>query len=340
MSRIQMTIEAVHALAFDALRANGCDEENASAVAKVVAAAERDGCPSHGLFRVPGYVASLKSGKVNGKSRPKVEQLAPAVLQVDGNGGFAPLAFLHGRGPLVDLVRRQGIAAQVLVDMYHFAAVWTEVEPICEQGLVALAFTSYLPFVAPAGAKRPFFGTNPMAFGWPRGDHPPMVFDQASAATARGELQIAARDGHAAPVGAGIDSDGNPTTDPASILRGAQLPFGGYKGSAIALMVELLAGGLIGEAFAYEAAERDNRDGGPPRGGELLIVIDPSHFGDAKGWLAHSERFFARLLGIEGTRLPADRRHSNRAKALYAGVHVLETVVNEIRALADKSSKP
>src|SRR4029079_4856602 len=111
------------------------------------------------------------------------------------------------------------------------------------------------------------------------------------------------------------------------------LPFGGYKGSAIALMVELLAGGLIGEAFAYEASERDNRDGGPPRGGELLIVIDPSHFGDPNGWLSHSEKFFMRLLGIEGTRLPADRRHTNRTKASHEGVHVPESVVNEIRVL-------
>ncbi len=338
MNWIRMTVDAVNSLALDALRANGCDEENASTVAKVVAAAERDGCPSHGLFRIPGYVASLKSGKVDGKARAKVENIAPAVLRVDGSGGFAPLAFLHGRAPLVDLARKQGIAAEVLVNLYHFAAVWTEVEPISEQGLIAFAFTSYLPFVAPAGAKRPFFGTNPMAFGWPRGDRPPMVFDQASAATARGELQIAARDGHPAPLGAGIDADGNPTTDPASILRGAQLPFGGYKGSAIALMVELLAGGLIGEAFAYEAAERDNHDGGPPRGGELLIAIDPSRFGDPNGWLAHSEQFFERLLGIEGTRLPADRRHTNRAKASRDGVHVPETLVNEIRTLAVKPS--
>jgi delta1-piperideine-2-carboxylate reductase len=164
-----------------------------------------------------------------------------------------------------------------------------------------------------------------------------MVFDQASAAMARGEIQIAARDGHPVPAGAGIDADGNPTTDPASILRGAQLPFGGYKGSAIALMVELLAGGLIGEAFSYEAAERDNKDGGPPRGGELLLVLDPAHFGDANGWLAHSEKFFDRLHGMEGARLPADRRRANREKSLREGVSVSAPLATEIRALIGKA---
>ena len=334
MERLAMSVDAVRALADAALQANGCDSENAGAVAKVVADAERDGCPSHGLFRIPGYVASLKSGKVNGRARPTIETLAPGAVRVKGHGGFAPLALQHGRAPLVERAREQGIAAEVLTDIYHFAALWTEVEPIVEQGIVAFAFTSYLPSVAPAGAKRAFFGTNPMAFGWPRGKNPPMIFDQASAAMARGEIQLAARDGHAVRPGAGIDADGNPTTDPVSILRGAQLSFGGYKGSAIALMVELLAAGLVGEAFAYEAAQRDNKDGGPPRGGELLLAIDPARLGDAEQWLAHSERFFAELGGLDGARLPGDRRRANRAKSMADGVQVPAALVREIRALA------
>jgi delta1-piperideine-2-carboxylate reductase len=334
MDRLPLSVKAVRELAHAALRANGCDEENAGAVATVVADAERDGCPSHGLFRLPGYVASLKSGKVNGKARPSLETLAPGVLRVKGNGGFAPLALQHGRAPLIELARKQGIAAEVLTDMYHFAALWTEVEPIVEQGIIAFAFTSYLPSVAPAGAKRAFLGTNPMAFGWPRGTRPPMIFDQASAAMARGEIQIAARDGHAVRQGVGIDADGNPTTDPASILGGAQLPFGGYKGSAIALMVELLTGGLIGESFAFESAQRDNKDGGPPCGGELLLALDPARFGDPERWLAHSEGFFTELGGLDGARLPGDRRRANREKSMRGGVEIPAALVNDIRKLA------
>ena len=91
-----------------------------------------------------------------------------------------------------------------------------------------------------------------------------MVFDMATASMAMGEVQVAKREGHSVPEGTGLDADGNPTTDPAAISDGGVLlPFGGHKGSAIAMMVELLAGGLIGEAFSYEARERDNGDGGP-----------------------------------------------------------------------------
>jgi len=331
---VPMTLDEVLALARDCLSANGCDDNNANAVAATVTAAERDGAASHGLFRIPGYVASLRSGKVNGAAKPVVEKLAPAVVRADGNGGYAPLALEAGRGPLIDCTRSQGVGALALTNIHHFAALWIEVEAIAESNLVAFAFTAYKPALAPAGSTQPLFGTNPMAFGWPRGDKPPMVFDQASAAMARGEIMIAARDGHALPAGVGVDNDGNPTTDPNAILDGgAILPFGGYKGSAIAMMVELLVAGLIGQDFSFEAALNDNNDGGPPRGGELVLAIDPAHFGDPDGWLRHAERFFERYNSLQGTRLPADRRYTNRAHNTKNGVSVRKDLRDKIVSL-------
>ena len=173
-----------------------------------------------------------------------------------------------------------------------------------------------------------------MAFGWPRGKNkPPMVFDQASAAMARGEIQIAARDGHKVPVTAGLGPDGEQTTDPAAVLKGVQLPFGGYKGAAIAMMVELMCAGLTGERFSFEAAEADNNDGGPPRGGEFIMAIDPAAFGHDEDWLAHSEGFFDRLLALEGTRLPGARRHNNRAKTPGQGIDIPRSLFETIAKL-------
>jgi delta1-piperideine-2-carboxylate reductase len=307
---------------YAALSRAGCDHENADAAAAVMAAADGDGCASHGVFRLAGYLASLKSGKVEGKARPAVTPLAPAVVKIDGRGGFAPLAMKAARDALAPLARGQGIAAATLVNVHHFSALWVDVEPLVEAGLAAMCFTAYMPSVAPAGARKPFFGTNPMAFGWPRADGGTLIFDQASAAMARGEIMIAAREGHAVPPGTGIDKAGNPTTDPKDILQGAQLPFGGYKGSSIAMMVELLAAGLIGQPFSFEAGEEDNRDGGPPRGGVLLIAMDPKKFGDAQGWLQHSESFLQRLSGLDDVRLPGARRAANRARIAREGARL------------------
>ena len=95
MSDVLLTLDEVHQLVVDALRVNGCNSENAAAVADTIRAAERDNCASHGIFRLPGYIASLQSGKVNGAASPVVRQLSPGVIQADGGGGFAPLALQH-----------------------------------------------------------------------------------------------------------------------------------------------------------------------------------------------------------------------------------------------------
>lgn len=323
MSDVLLTLDEVHQLVVDALRANGCNSENAAAVADTIRAAERDNCASHGIFRLPGYIASLQSGKVNGAASPVVRQLSPGVIQADGGGGFAPLALQQSRSALAEAARKNGIAALALINVHHFAALWAEVEPLAASGLVTMAFTTYKPAVVPFGAKDPLYGTNPMCFGWPRGDKPPMVFDQASAAMARGEVMIAARDGEMLPPGVGIDSDGLPTTNPSEILDGgALLAFGGHKGSAIALMIELLVAGLTGQDFSFEAAVTDNNDGGPPNGGELMLAIDPSRFGDSEGWLAHAETLFEKLNVMEGARLPGDRRYSSREENEANGISI------------------
>ena len=269
-----------------------------------------------------GYLAALKSGKVDGRARPTVKPLAPSVVRIDGRGGFAPLAMAKASVALASLAREQGIAAAALVDVHHFSALWVDIEPLVEAGLAAMCFTAYMPAVAPFGGHKPFFGTNPMAFGWPRSDGRTMIFDQASAAMARGEITIAARDGRALPAGVGIDASGAPTTDAAAVLKGAILPFGGYKGTAIALMVELLAAGLIGQPFSVEAGEQDNKDGGPPRGGVFLLALDPANFGDAAGWLGHCESFFSRYAALDGVRLPGERRTRNRERIEREGTEL------------------
>jgi delta1-piperideine-2-carboxylate reductase len=334
MTTINLTLADVHRIAWDTLAANGCNDDNASAIADTITVAERDLCHAHGLFRLPGYVASLKSGKVNGNASPSVEQLAPAVLRTDGDDGYAPLALKTARDPLVKCARENGIAAMAMIKVHHFAALWVEIESLTEQGLAAMAFTAYTPSVAPAGGTRPFYGTNPMAFGWPRSGQPPMVWDQATATQARGEVMIAAREGHELPAGVGIDRDGNPSTDPNAVLEGCLLPFGGYKGASIALMIELLVGPLIGERCSFEAAAADNKDGGPPRGGELLIAMDPTKFGNPEDPFSHADRLFSELLSIDGTRLPGDRRVKNRAISAQEGISIPQSLMDKIESLS------
>jgi delta1-piperideine-2-carboxylate reductase len=192
--------------------------------------------------------------------------------------------------------------------------MWPETEAIAEAGLVGFSCTSYMPLVAPAGAKKALFGTNPISFSWPRPGKTPVVYDMATSAMAMGDVMVAARDGKKVPLGTGLDKDGKETTDPKKIEKGSGgvlLPFGGYKGSGIAMMVELLAGALVGETFSYETAAKDNKDGGPPSGGEFILAISPEKMA-GPDWNKHSDKFFDKMKSMEGVRLPGERRHKNR----------------------------
>ena len=311
MSTTELSLNAIYDLAHACLTSAGADRANADAIANTVMTAERDGSHSHGLFRIPGYVASLRSGKVNGESDPKVNARTSVVLHCDGDMGYAPLALARSYEPLAEAASKHGLAVLSLTRSFHFAALWPEVEAMAERGLVGLSCVSYKPVVAPAGAREPLFGTNPLAFAWPRPGGSPVVYDMATAARAMGDVQIAARDGHSVPPGTGLDADGNETTDPAEILKGVLLPFGGYKGSAVAMMVELLAGAMVGETFSYESAARDNNDGGPAQGGQFLLALSPEKI-SGRDWASQSEAFFQRMGGMDGVRLPGERRHRNR----------------------------
>ena len=312
MTTTTLTLDEIYNLAFSSLTKNGCDEYNAEAVSTTVTHAERDGSVSHGLFRIPGYVASLKSKKVKFDARPKNIYLTQNAIRVNGDYGFAPTAIKVGIPALIDITNKHGVGVLTITNTHHFAALWHETEALAEKNLIGIACTAYKPSVAPAGAKKPLFGTNPISFAWPRKNNTPVVYDMATSTMAMGEVQVAARDGHKVPFGTGLNKDGEKTDDPAQIANGGVLlTFGDYKGSAIAMMIELLAAGLVGDLFSFEAKEEDNNDGGPARGGEFIMALSPELIA-GKNWNEHAESFFKQMASLEGVRLPGERRHNNR----------------------------
>ena len=312
MSTISLSLDEIYQLARNTLLHNGCDNQNASILSNTIKCAERDGSLSHGLFRLPAYVASLKSKKVKGNSRPSIENLAPGIIRVNGDRGFAPMVLKIGLPAIIELTKKNGVGILAVTNSHHMAALWPETEAIAENGLIGFACTAYKPMVAPAGATKALFGTNPISFAWPRPGKTPVVYDMATASMAMGEVQVAAREKHSVPIGTGLDKNGKETTDPSLIADGGVLlPFGGYKGSAISMMVELLAGALLGEWFSFEAQELDNNDGGPPKGGEFILAISPDII-SGSDWDKHAERLFEKMKALDGVRLPGERRHKNR----------------------------
>ncbi|VVP96031.1 Ldh family oxidoreductase [Pseudomonas fluorescens] len=329
-------------LSFDALTGllekiflrHGTSADVARVLAQNCAGAERDGAHSHGVFRIPGYVSTLQSGWVNGQAVPVVEDVASGFVRVDAGNGFAQPALAAARALLVEKARSAGIAVLAIRNSHHFAALWPDVEPFAYEGLVALSVVNSMTCVVPHGADRPLFGTNPIAFAAPQAGGAPIVFDLATSAIAHGDVQIAARKGERLPVGMGVDSLGQPTQDPKAILEGgALLPFGGHKGSALSMMVELLSAALTGGNFSFEFDWSNHPGARTPWTGQLLIVIDPSKAA-GQSFAERSQELVRQMHGVGLKRLPGDRRHQQRAKAATDGIQLDAQTLANLRELA------
>lgn len=331
---VRIRFEALADLIAAILRRHGCSEDVAAIIAGNMASAERDGATSHGIFRIPGYLGSLDSGWVDGKAVPVVEDVAPGFIRVDARNGFAQPALAAAREALVAKARRNGIALLSTRDSHHFGALWPDVEPFALEGLVALCMVNSMGSVVPHGGRDKVFGTNPLAFAAPRLGNGPLVFDQASSAMANGDVQIAAREGRELPEGSGVDRHGNPTTDPRAVLDGgALLPFGGYKGSSIAMMMEVMSAALSGGNFSFEVDWSAYPGAATPKSGQTIILIDPG-IGATRDFAARVETLVTRLRAAGQDRLPGDRRYANRAEALTNGIPVDAAEVAKLENLA------
>ncbi|MFE1600468.1 Ldh family oxidoreductase [Methylobacterium sp. ID0610] len=326
-----LTLAAAQDLAAAALIRAGARPEAAASTARALVAAEADGLKGHGLARLPAYAAQLRSGKVAGAAVPSLTRPRPGLLAVDAAHGFAYPALDLAVAALPAPARAQGIAAAGIRRSHHCGAAGQPVEALADRGLVALLFANTPAAMAPWGGTAAVFGTNPVAFACPLPARPPIVVDLSLSKVARGAIMAARQRGEPIPEGWALDAAGRPTTDPAAALAGTMVPLGDAKGTALALMVELLAAGLTGGRYAAEASSFLDAEGGPPGTGQLLLAIDPEAFGP--GALPRFADLAAAIEGQAGARLPGARRLALRARAAAAGIDLSEALLAEIRAL-------
>jgi delta1-piperideine-2-carboxylate reductase len=316
---------------------HGASPAVAAILADNCASVQRDGAESHGTFRIPGYVATIASGWVDPKAVPAVTDAAPGFVSVDAMNGFAQPALAAARELVTAKARANGIALLAIHNSHHFSALWPDVEPFARDGLVALAFVNSMACVVPHGGHHALFGTNPIAFAAPRAGADPLVFDLATSAVAHGDVQIAAREGQLLPDGVGVDRVGRPTSAPAAILDGGALcTFGGHKGSALSMMVEILAAALTGGNFSFEFDWSGHPGAQTPRTGQLLIVIDPARQGGSN-FAARIETLVREMKAAGQERQPGERRYLQRAIAERDGVAIPAAELERLRKLAGQA---
>jgi (2R)-3-sulfolactate dehydrogenase (NADP+) len=271
----RLSLEEATDFAARAARAAGLSDEAALSLARATVSANAHGKGSSGFSHLMDYLAALRAGRIVGDAEPLITSPAPAAIHCDARGGIAQAGFDRAFDDLRRRAETFGIALFAQKGSYTTGELGYYPRRLVEVGLVALAATSGPALMTVAGARKPVYCTNPLAFAAPVADGPPLLIDQASSATAYVELRRYADRGEALPAGWAVDADGRPTTDPNAALRGALLAFGGARGANIALMVEVMAAGLAGANWALDAPSFTSGDRSPGAG-LMVVAIAPA----------------------------------------------------------------
>ena len=308
-----------------AIRAAGGSAEMAASLAAATVSAERRGKARLGVGHLGDFLDALEAGRIDGAAVPILDSPTPVAHRVDAGHGTAHLAFDTVFETLVDSANRFGIGLAAISHSYSAGELAWFVHRLAERGLVAWAGSNSPALMSLFGSTDAATGTNPLAFAVPHPDGP-RLFDQASSATAWVNVREAADRGEAIPDDWAIDPQGEATTDAAAGLAGTLLPFGGVKGSNIAIMVELLAT-LGGGHFSLDAPSHADGDENPGIG-LTIIAVDPEDLDPG-----YRERVAAHL-----ERLRTEHGIDFGRKPLAEAVELSEDAVTELRRRGTASS--
>lgn len=323
MSAVVMSLEDARRLCERAAMARGASAETARSLAVSVVAAEAEGQKTVGLAHFIDYLDALEAGRIDGSAVPVLTRPLPAIFHSDAGGGAAHTGFDRAFDDLVAAAKTLGVAVFAQRNAYTCGALGYFAGRLAGRGLVALAATNGPALIAPEGATKPVYCTNPLAFAAPTASGPALLIDQSSSATAFVNVRLAAKEGRTIPGGWAIDADGRPTTDAAAAVKGALLAFGGARGANIALMVEVLAAGLSGANWSLDAPSFTSGSESPATG-LFIAAIEPAAFGP--GFAERLGSHLARLSTNYGVHVPGGAKVVARQKAERDGIAVPRSI--------------
>ena len=290
-----MTEAQLTALAVAALVRLGLDPAEAERVAFVLVLGDLMGHHTHGVLRLESYGDRIRRGAIDPRARPRLEEVAPAVVRIDGNGAIGPRVGRDALDAAMARARSLGVGMAFVRNGNHFGAIAPYCWLAAQEGFATIIGSNASVTVAPTGAREERLGNNPLAIGVPRPGADPVILDMAMSVVARGKIRAAAKKGEAIPATWATDREGRPTTDPKAALEGFLMPFGGYKGYGLAVMVDLFAGLLSGGAYLTHVKSWLDEPDAPGNLGQFFIAIDCTRLGNPE-WLAQRMADFAAIL--------------------------------------------
>ena len=337
--------EKLEILARDIFKAIGVPPDGASWMAQLLVRSNLRGHDSHGVIRIPQYIASWRKGDANPKAEPSVIQEGPATALVDGNLGFGQIVASRGMELAMDKAATVGISAVGIFNCNHIGRLADYTEMAIERDMLALVTVNNSGAgqrMAPWGGRAPRLSTNPIAFACPAKDAVPISFDISTTVAAEGKIRVKRNRQEQIPPGWVLDADGRPTTDPNALYGdppGTILPAGGHKGYALALMIEILSG-ILGRAGHCTESP------GPIRNGVFMVVFEiarfvpPATFRDEVGHLIQYLKSCPTIPGTDKILTPGEPELLTEEERRGSGIFVEDQTWHQIQEVAQEFHVP
>lgn len=340
--RVRVAHDALLPFVAALFEARGLPSPDAKTVAECLVLANLRGVDTHGVFRVTTYLDRIRAGLVAREPAIDVRRVAHSALHVGGGNGMGAVVGARAISEAIALARETGLALVSIRRSGHYGMAAFYVLKALEAGLCAMAFTNASPALPPWGGRAPMLGTSPLAVAVPAGTEHPFVLDMAMSVLARGNVYIAAEKGETIPEGLALDPQGKPTTDPNDILAGGtMLPFGGVKGAALSLLMDIFGGVLSGAGFAGEVANPHKDMAREQNVGHLFLVFRPDLFIPLEDFHARMDHLVRTLKdqpradGFDEILMPGERESREQARREEEGIPLPREVVAALQREAE-----
>jgi len=256
----------------------GLNQDHAKISAKALINAELVGAYGHGLSRLKMYCDRISKKLINPKPKIKIKKISQSISHIDADDSIGFVAADLGIKKAILNAKKTGIGLVAVRNSGHYGLSGYYAEQAVKKNLVTMIYTNAPPAIAPHGAIKSLFGTNPICFGTPSGSKAPFIFDTSISMINRGKIRFASKNNQKLPIGVALDKFGKPTTDANKALKGVQLPIAGFRGSGLAWMVDILSGVLTGSNHAGRVKDPFEDFSGPQNIGHLFITFKTNLF--------------------------------------------------------------
>jgi LDH2 family malate/lactate/ureidoglycolate dehydrogenase len=323
----------------------GCGQRHAAEIADCLVQSNLWGIDSHGVIRVPEYLARFRNGAMNSRPNMRTLHSAPGfdVLDADNSAGY-----IAGRAAMsraIELAADSAIAAAGVINSNHCGATALYARMAADLGMVGIAMTNVAPNMVMPGAGRPITGNNPLAIAIPTFAEFPFVLDISLSAVAGGKLLVAARKGESIPLGWATDKQGRPTTDAQAGFDGYLLPMGGHKGFGLSLAIDILCGLITGGSFQDHVKSMYRFPADPSRTAHLMLVINPQAWMSRESLRERMAEFLATVKDTPVTEaggeilLPGELEYRSEQRRRRDGVPLPAAVYEQLARIGQATNR-